>query len=117
MILQGILLPKDKLPSVRELSKRLQINPNTVSKAYQELKRQGIIDIVHGKGAFISENVNFRLREKKISIIKQSLKRLIFEASCLKVDRKTFIKWTESYLNEYYQNTENRSVIDKKIFY
>ncbi|UMZ74425.1 HTH-type transcriptional repressor YtrA [Natranaerofaba carboxydovora] len=33
----GVLEEGEKLPSVRELSKDLTVNPNTVSKAYQEL--------------------------------------------------------------------------------
>lgn len=39
----GILKEGEKLPSVRELSKELTVNPNTVSKAYQELMHEGII--------------------------------------------------------------------------
>ena len=38
-----MLAPSDKLPSVRELASLLVINPNTVSKAYQELERQGLL--------------------------------------------------------------------------
>ena len=45
----GILLPNDKLPSVRSLATDIGVNPNTVSKAYQELENQG-------KGCFIADN-------------------------------------------------------------
>lgn len=51
----GILKPNDKLPSVRELSMDLGINPNTVQKAYQRLEEDGYIYILSKKGAFISE--------------------------------------------------------------
>ncbi len=51
----GILKPNDKLPSVRELSMDLGINPNTVQKAYQKLEEDGYIYILSKKGAFISE--------------------------------------------------------------
>lgn len=44
----------DKLPSVRELAKELGVNPNTVSKAFQMLERDGMINSVPGKGSFIS---------------------------------------------------------------
>ncbi len=50
-----LLLPGDKLPSVREISKQYSINPNTVSKAFGMLERDGIIYSVPGKGAFLSE--------------------------------------------------------------
>lgn len=52
----GILLPNDKLPSVRTLASQIGVNPNTVSKAYQELEIQGYVYSVKGKGCFISDN-------------------------------------------------------------
>lgn len=52
----GVLLPNDKLPSVRHLASQIGVNPNTVSKAYQELEAQGYVYSVKGKGCFISDN-------------------------------------------------------------
>lgn len=52
----GILLPNDKLPSVRSLASQIGVNPNTVAKAYQELENQGYIYSVKGKGCFIADN-------------------------------------------------------------
>lgn len=49
------LCPNDKLPSVRELAKELGVNPNTVSKAFQNLERDGIIYSLAGRGSFISD--------------------------------------------------------------
>lgn len=49
------LCPGDKLPSVRELAKALGVNPNTVSKAFQNLERDGIIYSLAGRGSFISD--------------------------------------------------------------
>jgi len=54
LILKGILKEHDQLPGVRTLAKELGINPNTVSKAYQELERNKIIYSVSGRGCFIS---------------------------------------------------------------
>ncbi|MBQ7784361.1 MAG: GntR family transcriptional regulator, partial [Oscillospiraceae bacterium] len=48
-------MPNDKLPSVRELAKELGVNPNTVSKAFQMLERDGIIYSLAGRGSFISD--------------------------------------------------------------
>lgn len=50
----GILKEDDQLPSVRSLATELGINPNTVSKAYQELELEGYVYTVAGKGCFIS---------------------------------------------------------------
>ena len=52
-ITAGILLPDDRLPSVRELATELSINPNTIQRAYRELELQGYIATVPGKGCFV----------------------------------------------------------------
>lgn len=55
LIIRNVLPPKAKLPSVRELSKQLLINPNTVQKAYKELEHQGYIYTSPGLGTFVAE--------------------------------------------------------------
>ena len=54
LVMTGVLTEGSKLPSVRELSRQLTINPNTVQKAFKELERDGYIYTVSGKGTFIS---------------------------------------------------------------
>ena len=54
-IVRGYLKPMDSLPSVRKLATMLDVNPNTVSKAYQELERQHLIITIRGKGTFVDE--------------------------------------------------------------
>ena len=49
----GVLSPGDKLPSVRELSASLTINPNTIQRAYRQLEAEGWIATVPGKGCFV----------------------------------------------------------------
>lgn len=100
MILKGILLPNDKLLSVRELSSTLLVNPNTVSKAYQELERQGIIETRRGKGTFVSEQFSMKVDEEKMESIKQSLKLLIVEASYLGITKETLLNWIQEYTEE-----------------
>lgn len=50
----GVLKPDDKLPSVRTLASDLGINPNTVSRAYNELEKEGIIYTLNKKGVFVA---------------------------------------------------------------
>ena len=50
----GILLPGERLPSVRELSAALSVNPNTIQRSYQELERTGWIVSQPGKGSFVA---------------------------------------------------------------
>jgi len=78
-ILGGILNPGDKIPSVRNLSVELSINPNTIQKAFSELDSKGIICSVPGKGCFISDGA-IKLLEKrereKLSELKLLLKQM-----------------------------------------
>jgi len=51
----GALRPGEQLPGIRPLAEELVINPNTVAKAYRELEHEGVIELRHGAGAFVSE--------------------------------------------------------------
>ena len=57
LALAGALAGDEQLPSVRVLARELGINPNTVSKAYQELENEGVLYSVAGKGSFVSPDV------------------------------------------------------------
>jgi GntR family transcriptional regulator len=48
------LMPGEQLPTVRELAVHLQVNPNTVRKAYSDLEILGILDTQQGTGTFVS---------------------------------------------------------------
>ncbi|OZM73801.1 GntR family transcriptional regulator [Amycolatopsis antarctica] len=50
----GLLEPGDRLPTAKEVVDRLAINPNTVSKAYRELEREGLATGKPGQGTFVT---------------------------------------------------------------
>ena len=56
----GALRPGDQLPGIRPLAEELVINPSTVAKVYRELEHEGLIELRHGSGAFISRNARAR---------------------------------------------------------
>jgi GntR family transcriptional regulator len=49
------LLPGEQLPTVRELAVQLQVNPNTVRKAYSDLELLGILNTEQGTGTFVGD--------------------------------------------------------------
>ncbi len=77
-IASGKLKPGDQLPSVRELSERLDVNPNTVAKAYRDLEVMGLLYTRRGMGVFVNKGIEARCRQ---DCRKRILGR-IFEASC-----------------------------------
>ena len=50
----GALRPGEQLPGIRPVAEELVMNPNTVAKAYRELEHEGVIELRHGAGAFVS---------------------------------------------------------------
>ena len=55
LIITGVLPMGSKMPSVREVSSSLTVNPNTIQRAYRELEAEGYIVSVPGKGSFVAE--------------------------------------------------------------
>jgi GntR family transcriptional regulator len=54
-IAAGLLVPGDQLPTVRKVSVDLEINPNTVMRAYREMEIRGILDTQQGTGTFVAQ--------------------------------------------------------------
>ena len=51
----GLLVPGDQLPTVRQVAVDLEINPNTVMRAYREMEIRGILDTQQGTGTFVAQ--------------------------------------------------------------
>jgi GntR family transcriptional regulator len=75
----GALRAGDQLPTIRKLAEDLVMNPNTVVRAYRELQHEGVIELRHGSGAFISEFVagQTRVTRKAQAIAQSAVERLI----------------------------------------
>lgn len=58
----GALRAGEQLPAIRKLAEDLVMNPNTVVRAYRELEHEGVIELKHGSGAFISDSEAGRIK-------------------------------------------------------
>jgi GntR family transcriptional regulator len=65
MILDGVLKQGDPLPSVRQVAGDFQINPITVSKAYQELVDENLVEKRRGLGMYVTEGARAALLESE----------------------------------------------------
>lgn len=66
-ILTGTLLPGHRIPSIRELAKQYQVNPNTVQRAVREMKYARLLISPRGKGTLVTDDTDFinRFRQKR----------------------------------------------------
>ena len=74
----GALRPGEQLPTIRALAQELVMNSNTVVRAYRELEHEGIVELRHGLGAFISSSVSARgkvLRQAQ-GVVESAIERL-----------------------------------------
>lgn len=91
-ILSGVLVGGDKMPSVRKLSIELNVNPNTVQRAYTELERSGVIITAPGRGAFVSDSGTSVLREVRRKQYISELEKLVFELKVSKVEKQQILE-------------------------
>src|SRR5438105_15579189 len=61
MMLDGVLKPGDALPSVRQIAADYQLNPITVSRAYQELADETLVEKRRGLGMYVTEGATGKL--------------------------------------------------------
>jgi GntR family transcriptional regulator len=66
-IVLGTLRPDEPLPSVRQLSADLRVNPNTVQQAYRELERDGVVYVRRGQGTFVAEALSAKPDREKLA--------------------------------------------------
>jgi GntR family transcriptional regulator len=75
-----VLAPGDQLPSIRELAQKLAINPTTVVRVYSDLQHEGIIEMRHGKGAFVANSGHRMSATERDRILREMARHLAVEA-------------------------------------
>ena len=90
------LKPGDQLPSVRELSERLGVNPNTVAKAYRDLEVMGLLYTRRGMGVFINKGIEAKCREECRKRIIGRLHEVVTEAKSAGMTRKEVLQVVEA---------------------
>src|SRR6056297_1618952 len=90
-VMKGRFQRDSQIPSIREMAKDIQVNPNTVARAYRELEREGII--------FSRPGIGFMINVNKEGIKSQLLKDLEGELSPL-VSRMKKASMTKEDVNE-----------------
>ena len=107
LVIKGLLLPDEPLPSVRALASELAINPNTIQKAYTELERQGVTYSLAGRGNFIASDIS-KLQEAHKNDIKKALEKSVTSALQNKISPEEIL----DIINNLLKNREEESVND-----
>ena len=76
----GDLAAGDLVPSVRELSVQLTVNPNTVVRAYQQLELLGVLEPLRGRGMVITTDAAKRCKARRKELLRGRVDELVREA-------------------------------------
>jgi GntR family transcriptional regulator len=73
----GVLQDGDQLPGIRTLAEELVVSHNTVAKAYSELEHEGLLDLRHGSGAYVSAERRSSSRAEKVRLAQNRVRALV----------------------------------------
>jgi GntR family transcriptional regulator len=104
-VAKGLLKPGDKMPSVREMAMELTINHNTITKAYQELERERVIEVIRGRGTFIAVEPSVPNREARKEELKEAMRRMLVEAHLLQIDDSELLAMFQKVMDEWRHST------------
>ena len=79
-LVRGTVGPDDLLPSVRELASTLRVNPRTISQAYAELEREGVVRVQPGRGTFVAADLRPE-RSERPRLAREVARRALGDAS------------------------------------
>jgi len=85
-VASGALAPGELIPSVRELARRLAVNPNTVARAYRQLQDDQVLDALPGTGLQVARGAPRRCRSERTKLIRERLRQVIEEARKSQLD-------------------------------
>jgi GntR family transcriptional regulator len=79
-VARGRLQPEERLPSVRELSRQVVVNPNTIARVYTELEREGLLNTRPGLGVFVAHPRAELTRKVRRERLREAIDRFLTEA-------------------------------------
>ncbi len=107
MIISETLKPGDFLPSVRALAQELNVNPNTVAKAFFVLQSNGFIDSKVGVGSYVVKPPPSSV-ERRINELMDEMKGVIFKMSSFRIPKNEAAQKIEKLIEEVYNGKSSR---------
>ena len=98
-IVKGEIRRGDKLPSVRDLSTELKVNPNTIQRSYHELERENLVFTQRGMGTYVTEDENI-IKELKQSMASSLVNSFIQDMRSLGFDLEEIVSIIDEKMRE-----------------
>jgi GntR family transcriptional regulator len=73
----GVLQRGDALPGIRTLAEELVVSHNTVAKAYSELEHEGVLELRHGSGAYVTGRRSAKPRTDRVRLARDRVRTLV----------------------------------------
>lgn len=102
-IVSEVLLPKQQLPTVRDLALQYQVNPNTVQRALSELERLDLVKSDRTVGRFVSDDLDL-IQSLRKQMIMNKVETFVEEIEQLKVSQEESI----NYVNQAFRERNNK---------
>lgn len=109
LIIRDGIKANEKLPSIRELSSLLMLNPNTVSKAYSQLEKNNIIETLKGKGTFVTQDAKFIINEEYTKLFKDEVLELVKKAIVLNINYEELVGFEKDIYSNFEEGFYARS--------
>src|SRR6056297_1054036 len=79
-VAEGVLVSGQMVPSVRQLSNQLAINPNTIARAYLQLQEEQVLESLRGRGLAVRSDALSRCTKARQSLLAERFHGVIKEA-------------------------------------
>ena len=106
-VARGRVKPGDRLPSVRQLSRELIVNPNTVARAYTELERDGVLVTQQGRGVFVAQPQHDLTESARRCRVESQLDELFVEAVHLGVSSEALTELFHARMKQFALDAES----------
>lgn len=92
LVASGRLAPGVELPSIRALSEKLLVNPNTVARAYRELELAGVVAKRRTSGTYVSATGSPLARRERLRILTERIDALLAEAMQMNISTAEIVE-------------------------
>lgn len=108
MIVRGELKPGDKLPSQRDMARNIEVNPNTIQRAYREMESLHLVETKRGRGTFVKEDYSMVISIKNV-MAKNAASKFVQEMKSLGYRGEEIVKSIKSELENFKSGKEGKN--------